>query len=158
LDGIAASDVPFDQLVRELHPKRDGSRHPFFDVLFLVEPPAPAFPEGWDLSQTEVDVGMAKFDLYLELDERPDHIIGRCIYSLDLFEPPTIRRMIDHWIRLLAEVAAEPETRLGALPILSPWEVRQLLGSWNDTACDIPRTTVPLWFEEQVRRTPERIA
>src|SRR5262249_38059366 len=59
---------------------------------------------------------------------------------------------------LLAEVAAEPETRLGALPILSPGEVRQLLGSWNDTACDIPRTTVPLWFEEQVRRTPERIA
>src|SRR5271163_2561886 len=30
LEGIAASDVPFDRIVRELNPKRTAAQHPIF--------------------------------------------------------------------------------------------------------------------------------
>ncbi len=158
LDAVAASDVPFEHVVRELRPPRDASHHPFFDVLFSMEPPAPALPEGWDLTQMEVTVGTAKFDLYLELDESPDGIIGRFIYSTDLFEAPTIRRMIGHWVRLLQSVVATPKARLMDLPMLTPEESRRLLIQWNATTQEVPSTTLPAWFEEQVRRAPDRIA
>ena len=157
LDSLAASDVPFDHVVRELHPRRDGSHHPLFDVMFLTEPPGPAF-EGWDLSQTEVTVGTAKFDLYVEMDERPDRIMGRIVYSTDLFEAPTIHRMIDHWTRLLRSIVAEPERTLASLSILPDSEAHQLLTAWNDTARAVPSVTLADWFSEQVSRTPDRIA
>ena len=84
--ALDASNVPFDRVVREIAPKRDGSRHPLFQVLFSIEPPAPKFPEGWALTQMDVTVGAAKFDLYLELDQEPDCIIGRFLYASDLFD------------------------------------------------------------------------
>lgn len=158
LDAIAASDVPFDQVVRELSLRRDASHHPLFDVLFSMQPPVPELTSGWDLTQGDVTVGTAKFDLFLELEERTTGIVGRLQYSTDLFEATTIRRMIRHWVRLLQSAVVEPETRLADLPLLSPDESHQLLFEWNDTARQFPRTTLPAWFEEQVRQTPDRIA
>ena len=70
-------------------PSRSASsvRHPLFQVLFSIEPPMPDFADGWDLTQMDVTVGASKFDLYLELDERPEGMIGRFLYSTDLFDP-----------------------------------------------------------------------
>ena len=52
----------------------------------------------------EVTVGVAKFDLYLELDERPEGIVGRFLYSSDLFEAATIKRLIGHYLTVLEAV------------------------------------------------------
>jgi hypothetical protein len=46
--------------------------------------------EGWTLSQIEVGTGTSKFDLTLELDDRPEGLIGRFVYSTDLFDQATI--------------------------------------------------------------------
>ena len=132
--ALSASDVPFDRIVRDIQPKRELSAHPLFQVLFSVEPPAPVFADGWDLTQMDVTVGASKFDLYLELDERPEGMIGRFLYSTDLFDPQTIRRMIGHWRTILEAVVADPDCLLERLPLLTPDETRQLLTQWNDTA------------------------
>ena len=68
----------------------------------------------------DVAVGIAKFDLYLELEERPESFIGRLLYSTDLFEAPTIRRMIGQWLTLLEAATADPNLTLAALPLLTP--------------------------------------
>src|SRR6185295_10474286 len=104
LGALDASSVPFDRVVREVQPRREGGTHPIFQILFSVEPPPPLIDEGWDLTQMEVTVGVAKFDLYLELDERPDGLIGRFLYSCDLFDAPSIRRMVGHWTTILDAV------------------------------------------------------
>ncbi|MGA7266042.1 MAG: amino acid adenylation domain-containing protein [Stellaceae bacterium] len=158
LGALAASDVPFDRVVQELRPKRDPSCHPIFQILFSMEPPATAFLDGWDLTQMEVTVGTAKFDLYLELDERPEGIIGRFLYSTDLFDAATIRRMIGHWTRLLESVTATPDRTLADLPLLGKRELRQLLVEWSDTHRDYRSITLQEWFTSQARRTPDAIA
>ena len=158
LGALDASEAPFDRVLRELSIRREPGAHPLFQVLFSIEPPVGAFPDGWDLTQMDVTVGGAKFDLYLELDERPDGMIGRFLYGRDLFEPETIRRMISHWHTILEAVVADPGCTLGRLPMLTPAESQQLLQTWNQTQAPLPAATLHQWFQAQARRTPEAIA
>jgi amino acid adenylation domain-containing protein len=150
-------DLPFSHLVRALAPRREGAAHPLFQVLFSIEPPAPEFAEGWDLTQMDVPVCAAKFDLYLELDERPEGLIGRFLYSADLFEPPAIRRMIGHWRSLIEAAIAEPDCALERLRLLTPDETA-LAASWNDNARPVPAACLHALFEAQARRTPGAVA
>ena len=157
VDMIAAGDVPFSRLVHTLQPRRSAVSHPLFQVLFSIEPPAPQFAGGWDLTQMDVPVGSAKFDLYLELDERPEGLIGRFLYSTDLFEPSTIQGMIGHWCSLIEAAVADPACALENLQLLTPDETARMAG-WNDTAQAVPDTSLDALFETQARCTPDALA
>ncbi len=157
LEALDNSDVPFAHVVRGVQPRREPGRHPLVNVMFSMEPPAPVFPQGWDLTQMDVPVAAAKFDLYLELDERPEAMVARFLYSRDLFEPDTIRRMIGHYETLLGAVAADPGRTLALLPLLTAAETQQL-EAWNDTSEPIAHTTLYGWFEIHARRTPDAVA
>src|ERR1700730_12242336 len=47
---------------------------------------------------------------------------------------------------------------IGRLELLGFEEKRRILEEWNDTAREVPETTLPRLFEEQVERTPEAVA
>jgi len=158
IGALGATDVPFDRLIRALDIRRGTGTHPLFNTLFSIEPPVEPFPQGWDLTQMDVTVGAAKYDLYLELDERPEGFAGRFLYSTELFDAATIRRMIDHWTRLLEGVAADPETALAALPMLDDAERETLTHAWNDTAHALPHGNVVDWFAEQAAAHPDATA
>jgi amino acid adenylation domain-containing protein len=158
VEALDASCVPLDRVVREVRPRRDAGRNPLFRVLFSIQPPAGAFADNWALTQMDVTVGTAKFDLYLELEETPDRIVGRFIYSTDLFEPSTIRRMIGHWTSLLDGAASDPGCRLADLPLLTPTERHELLIECNATREPCPDITLHRWFEAQAQRMPQAIA
>ncbi len=158
LGGLDASEIPFDQVVRAVKPKRDSNRHPLFQAFFSMQPPAPEYAPGWDLTQMDVAARAAKFDLYLEAEERPDGLIGRFLYSTELFDVETIRAMIGHWTMLLEGIVADPATTLAHLPLLTAAESQQILRDWNATARDIPATALHHWFEATARAFPEATA
>jgi amino acid adenylation domain-containing protein len=158
IGALGATDVPFDRLIRALDIKRGTGTHPLFNTLFSIEPPVEPFPEGWDLTQMDVTVGAAKYDLYLELDERPEGMAGRFLYSTELFDTTTIHRMIGHWTRLLEGVAADPATPLAALPMLDADERETLAATWNDTAQPLPHGSVVEWFAAQAATQPDATA
>lgn len=76
-------------------------------------------------------------------------------YDPDLYDASTIERMAGHFNRLLNLIVADPEADVGTLDILQPSERRQLLVDWNDTAVELPRSTLAQMFEAQVARTPD---
>lgn len=159
LDALAHSDVPFQHVVKELQLERDPSRHPLFQVMFSLEPELPVLRPGWDLSQVDVDPGTSRFDLYLELDDRREGLIGRFKYNSDLFDAQTIERMRRHFQTLLERVVANPNQRLSRLPILTEDERRELLFHWNNTASQYPANEcVHQLFETQAANTPDRVA
>jgi amino acid adenylation domain-containing protein len=159
LAALSHDDIPFEYLVTELHPERDPSRNPIFQILFSLVPAVPKHSSEWDLTQMDIDTGASKFDLYLELDDREEALTGRMIYSSDLFDPATIRRMIGHLEVLLEGIAANPEQELGALPVLTREEHARILVGWNSTRRDYPSTmSVSQLFEAQVIRAGERTA
>jgi amino acid adenylation domain-containing protein len=157
VEAVDASAVPFDRVVRAVQPARHGATHPLFQVLFSMEPPAPPFPPGWALTQMDVTIGTTKFDLYLELDEQDGRVIGRFIYSTDLFDRDTVERMVGHWQTLLMGVVADPDCRLKDLPLLTADELRQL-DEINDTAQAFPATTLHGCIAVQASRSPDAVA
>lgn len=152
--ALDASEVPFDQVLRALEIRRATSGHPLFSILFSIEPPAAAYPAGWDLTQMDVIVGGAKFDIYLELDERPEGMAARFLYSTELFDRATIRRMIDQWLTMLNGIVAAPRAALGVLPLLSAGDAT-MLARCNATGRDYPAQTVPEMISAQARRVPD---
>ncbi|WP_437592077.1 amino acid adenylation domain-containing protein [Sorangium sp. So ce1000] len=158
LNAYSNQEVPFDRLVEELQPSRAPGQNPLFQVAFVLEPLMPTLATGWSVSQLEVDTLTAKFELTLELDERPEGLIGRFEYRSDLFDASTIARMADHFGVLLEGIVADPDRRLSELPIMTEAEIRQQ-GSWNETRADYSREVcIHHQFEIQAARSPDAIA
>jgi hypothetical protein len=132
LDGYAHQDLPFEQLVEELLPRRDLSRAPLFTVAFALQnAPLPELrlPD-LTLQPIEVTSGTAKYDLTLNLMETPAGIRGFLEYNTDLFEAATIARTLEHFKNLLEGIAADPDQRLANLPLMSEAEW-SLLEEWS---------------------------
>src|SRR5262245_14630942 len=107
----------------------------------------------------ELESGVSKFDLSLSLSDRGEDISGRLQYNTDLFDEPTIARMLRHFQVLLEGIVADPNRRISDLPILTEAEKHQLLVEWNETKRDYPKEKcLHQLFEEQVKRTPDAVA
>jgi len=161
LDALSNDDAPFTQVVNALHPNRSLSFNPLFQVLLTLEPPLPETQDGWTvaLTQSEVDTGFIKFDLCLELDDRPNGIVGRFKYSTDLFSAGTVSRMAGHLTTLLHGIAADPNRPISELPILTTGEHQQICVEWNNTDADSPTDLcLHQLVMAQVGRTPGAVA
>jgi amino acid adenylation domain-containing protein len=154
LSALSHDNAPFERLVEELSVRRDTSRNPVFPVMFSLVPPTPAFEPGWDLNQLDLEIGTAKFDLDLELDDRPAGLQGRFVYCTDLFADATIARMVGHFQTMLEAIVANPEQKISRLPMLSGAEQRQF-AEWNRTETEYPRELcMHELVETQAFRTP----
>ena len=101
----------------------------------------------------------SKFDFTLSLWEAEDGDVGGVIeYATDLFEQSTIDRMFGHFVALLEGIAADPQRRISALPMLGEDERRQALVGWNATAAPYPEICLHDLFADQAARTPDAVA
>ncbi|QIR41935.1 amino acid adenylation domain-containing protein (plasmid) [Tolypothrix sp. PCC 7910] len=150
-------DVPFEKLVNALQPERIAHQNPLFQVAFVMEPPLPTQNLHWRLSQLDIHSGTSKFDLLIELDDRPEGIIGRIEYSSDLFDDTTITRMIGHLQTLSQGVVADPDQSISRLPLLTEDEWQFLMS--RNTVISYPQDTcLHDLFTAQVQRTPDNVA
>lgn len=120
------NDLPLASLLNELNLARDPSRNPLFQVSFVFTSSLGTDLERSDLTLTpiEVDEGQARFDLTLGIRNGEDDPLVIFEYNTDLFDDATISRMIGHFQRLLEGIVANPEQRLGDLPLLTDTERR----------------------------------
>ena len=162
LEAYANQDLPFEFLVEEIQPERDLSRHPIFQVMFNYLPDyGTTRIEMKDLSLTFEDVHNAgsAFELFVSMWPHGDGFRGSIYYSTALFDATTIDRLGGHLKGLLAAVAAEPDTSVDALRLLSAGERHQLLGEWNDTRTVAdPGPGLERRLGEQAARVPDAVA
>ncbi|HEV2171010.1 MAG TPA: amino acid adenylation domain-containing protein, partial [Candidatus Binatus sp.] len=159
-EAYAHQDLPFDMVVESIHPQRNLSYPPIFQVTFQARnyPLEETQLAGLEVEKVDFDPGISQFDLSFEVTEKAGRLFCKLIYNVDLFDRETIARMAGHFETLLAGIANDPETRISQLPLLTPDERRQLLVEWNDTQSDFPRDCVHRMFEAQVERTPDAVA
>src|SRR5262245_26149461 len=126
LTALTHSEVPFQYVVEQLQPKRDPSYNPLFQAMIAREPPMTGLRPGWNMTQADTDNGGSKMDLYLDLDDRPTGVIGGLTYNTDIFDEPTITRLLQHWQTILEGAVADRHRRLSQIPILTDAERRQV--------------------------------
>jgi acyl carrier protein len=116
LGAYAHQDVPFDKLVEELQPERSLSHNPIVQALFVQQntprssKPMPGLTMNW----FSMDVP-SKFDMALFVAETDNGVVGRWVYSTDLFDATTIARMAGLYQFVLERVTANPSLRLSEL-------------------------------------------
>jgi len=135
---------------------------PLFGTLFNFQDPA------WDATLKAQGGKWAKrefatrsqpnYPLALDAASGPALLV-KILYQRNRFDHATIARMLGHLETLLEGMAANPNQRLGTMPLLSAAESHQLLVTWNKTEAEFPADKcIHQLFEEQVERTPHALA
>lgn len=166
LGGYEHQLYPFDELVDQLHLKRDWSRNPLFDVMLMLHniqlEDKHAQQHLGGLSIGKYGDGqhlVSKLDLTFNCVERGEEIYLSIEFNSDIYDRATIERLAEHFARLLDAVVAQPSLPIGQLDYLSAEEKDQLLTTFNDTRLEHPgdKTIIAL-FEAQTAADPDRIA
>jgi iturin family lipopeptide synthetase A len=161
LKAFDNQEYQFETMIESLNLKRDLSRNPLFDVMFILQ------NIGFD---TRESMGLrfipytltnhtAKFDLTLEAIERGGQIWFDLEYGTRLFKRETIVRLTRHLVNILTAITLNPEIRLGDLEFLSEAEREQILRNFNHTKVEYPKEKlIHQLFEERAAQIPGQIA
>jgi len=160
LSAYANQDLPFERLVEELQPERDTSRTPLFQVWLVLQnaPLPPLRLGGTEGTPVELDNGTSKFDLSISLGVVGEELVGWVEYATDLFDRPTIARLVDHFEVFLAAAIEFPGRPIGALPLITRGEREALARDAAASRRDYPAKTVHELVADQVDRSPEAVA
>lgn len=170
LAAFAHQDVPFEHLVDALQPERDLARNPLFQIMFELQH-LERHPRNVGSSTLElIGTGgpVAKFDLTMSVQQRADGRL-RCVleYATSLFDRSSMQRLAEHYLNLLASLAADPEARITELELIGEQERRQLLNAWSDPEAarlasldpaEEHQLCVPELIQRQVAARPDALA
>ena len=118
LSAYAHQSFPFSKLVEALGLAPDPSRNPVVQVLLLILE-GESHGRSGDLEFRPVGLydGNCRWDLMFGLYDYHDvGLAGPLEYNADVFDAPTVGRLLDLFYRLIDAVTAEPDVRLSQLP------------------------------------------
>ncbi|KAA1251173.1 amino acid adenylation domain-containing protein [Mycobacterium simiae] len=162
-------EVPFEVLVDRLNPVRSLSHHPLVQVVLAWQNNAAAEPAIGDLEVTPIpiDTQSSPMDLVLSVAERftdtgrPAGIAGDVKFRTDVYDPATIRTLIERIERMLEAMTTDPHQRLSSIDVLDDAERAHLDAIGNRAVLTRPVSTaasIPELFAGQAVRTPETVA
>ncbi|HYU33836.1 MAG TPA: amino acid adenylation domain-containing protein [Thermoanaerobaculia bacterium] len=118
LEAFSHQDVPFERLVEELQPERGPHDTPFFQLMFALHNEIPSLQAGdLELHPIRPDNGTAQFELTLNVFDSGRDLVTLVEYRTELFDGPTIERMLAAFQSLLAAAVGDPDLPLSALPL-----------------------------------------
>jgi hypothetical protein len=172
--ALEHEDYPSHLLAERLRPVRDSSCPPLFQVTFIFQRPRQLVGAS-SLFSSETNAGLdlgglrlkflplerrsVRSDVEMELIEGDGSILAWLYYSTDLFDEDTIARTAGHFQTVLQAIIAQPDRRVADLPLLTEGELQRTLFQWSNSGKKYSRDAyVEDLFEEQVRKTPHKIA
>jgi len=171
LEAFEHQEIPLEVLIPALGPRRDASRSPLFQVMFVLQnnlmPDVGSLELALSPFDTDQGTGTAKFDLTLAFGDTPEGFTGSVEFNTDLFKAATIERFSHQYVKVLENLIAHPQRRLSELSLLTDAERAQVV-AWSQAPSDsserldIPDRPEPSAihgaFEAQVRATPDGLA
>lgn len=158
LEAFENLDIPFDNLVAKLVSKRDLKRSPLFQIMFVLENATEGYLHLDDLKikTWEISTGQAKFDLTIIIEDQNDEINIKAEYNSDLYDPKTIRILLDNYKKILGEIIGQSKVPISVLTIVKPGvhNIAQVSASKSEST----NQSLINFFESQVEKTPDNIA
>ncbi len=160
LGAYANQDLPLEKLVEEVNPERNLSYTPLFQVMFTLQN-TPGFADmvgSLAVERLRLKKESAKFDLSLDIFERPTGYELQLEFNTDLFLKETAERILSHIKTLIRSLLEDPSQRISGAKLLSDGELTQILDDWNSATVDVPPVCVHELIEEQAVKRPQAIA
>lgn len=156
LEAYTQQDLPFEKLVEKLHPERNLSYTPVFQVLFNMHnfEEVPLLLNGLELEPIPFGEPGSIWDITLYAKEEAGQIQIRAVYKPQLFEATTIERMLDRYRVLLEAIVANPKQSIGKLPLLTAQDRTRY--SVHDNPVRITNEFVPFSQQEIAQSIPSR--
>ncbi|MEC0184887.1 condensation domain-containing protein, partial [Paenibacillus peoriae] len=129
LQAYEHQDYPFEELVERLNVKRDMSRNPLFDTMFVLQnnEQGELKLEGLSFRPYGMEQVPAKFDLMLEASEEETGIHFGLQYAASLYQRDTIEQIARHFVRLVETITVNPDILLGELERVTTEETVSML-------------------------------
>ncbi|TLU70847.1 non-ribosomal peptide synthetase [Lichenicoccus roseus] len=150
-------NLPMEQLIQVLQPKRDLTRNPFFSVNFIYQR---SFISNESRSEFNlVDLPSHSpgglYDLNFFMVERPEGWRLSCEYSSDLYRRESVLHQLEALRCLLSAFLRHPDHPIAELPLLDDAEQARIarLGA-PASAAPVPRASLHALFERQASRDP----
>lgn len=155
----------FEELIEKIGLKRDLSRNPLFDTMFLLQnsseeitnsgtPKINVEVAGLRFTACEFVHRTSKYDLSVEALERDGGVACYLEYCTKLFKHETMEKLAVHFIKILEEVTGNPEIQISKIDILTEKDKKTLVIDFNDTKVEYEKDKViQELFEERVKGT-----
>ena len=160
VDDFKYQFYPFNDLVDKLNIKRDASRNPLFDVMFIYQNNGyeNINIDGIKATYKIPDTKTSKFDLSLEAVPINETINLTFEFSTKLFNKEFIENLSENFVNILNVITNNINIKIADIDMLSEDVKQKILYGFNDTQKDYPNKTFSTLFEEQVEKTPNNIA
>ena len=161
LGAYAHQDLPLEAILEALEVERDPGRNPLFQAAIVLQnaPAERLEMRGVELRFVEQEGATSKFDLLLEVYESPEGVSGSVEYATDLFDGGTVERLSAQLRTLLEGIAADPDARVSALPLVTARERREVVESWSRSGAEEPEYAgIHRLFEARADRVPDAVA
>lgn len=159
LGAYKHQDLTFQRLVENIQPERDLSRTPVYQAMLAFETGMMKGSQGgvsWH--RNRIPSKVSQTDLVLWVVEVEDGLSLELEYSPELFKAETVERMLGHLDMILEGILADPDKKIGELPLLTKPEIEQF-AAWNATKADYPRDAcLHQLFEAQAEESPDAVA
>jgi amino acid adenylation domain-containing protein len=164
LEAFENQDYQFEELVDKMSLSRHTNRNPLVDVgitLFSRDE-----GNGKPVESKEKETykyidqrGISKIDLTLIVLDLAGRLFFNFEYCKKLFKPTTIERFIRYIRAIISQLGTNISQKISDITIMADDEQERLLYEFNRTQTDYPKNmTIPGLFEEQVKKTPDKIA
>src|SRR5215831_600393 len=159
LEAFEHQQVPFERVVAEMGCSRTRDHAPLFQIMFVFQNFRHEVPElaGLGIQEIEIDPGLAKLDLTLEIVEG-DQLACSFEYDSELFDQPMMARMATHFRHILETVVAGPERPISSIRLLDKDEWQRAVFGWNSTAREYPQRTPAEAFAAIAAERPGDVA
>ncbi|MCU0288837.1 MAG: condensation domain-containing protein, partial [Acidobacteria bacterium] len=146
--AVENQNYPIKALPYHLNLATSDMEFALFDVVLLLEN-----------IQQEKFIYPSMPNIIFSLHRKEKELNINVCYNSNLYEEITIKRIADHFINLMRQVVFNINMRISEIDILTEKEKTQVLYDFNHTEADYPKDkTIHQLFEEQAKRTPDRIS
>jgi len=159
-------DIPLEIILKELKLQREFEKNPLFEIFFnFLNQDSDENLKLNDLKIDEVDFDQndlqisKMFDFVFEIINTQNTIKVNIEYSEKLFSLNTIKRISNHFLKIINKILKNNEIEIKKINISTKEEKQQFI-EWNKTEKPNPNKNKVIQeiFEEQVLKTPNNIS
>jgi len=115
MDAYVHKIYPYEMLVEKVDIKKDLSRNPLFDAMFIYENVNERILkiENLECNLYYYNAGLSPYDLTMEVSEAKEYLDVKFYYSTQLFKNETVETWADYFIRILEDILSSDEIVIG---------------------------------------------